>query len=102
MTKVINLEVEAGRAEIHTTEGGGIMINGKAGVNLLRLTMIKSGMEFESNTGMKLTGKAPSCFTIARKEYGFKGSKKAIYEAFCAHFGFEAKELGDKTKLGTK
>mgnify|MGYP006921339147 CR=1 FL=1 len=97
MNKVINLEVEAGRAQIETTPGGGIAANGKAGVNLMRLLMIKSGMEFESKTGMKLTGKAPSCFTIAKREYGFKGNKEKIYKAFCEHFGFEQKELGNKS-----
>lgn len=90
-SNVINLEVEAGRKQIETTPGGGIAMTGPAGVNLYRLTMIKSGMEFEAKTGMKLTAKAPSCFTIARKELGFKGSKEKIYRSFCAHYGFEPK-----------
>ncbi len=91
--KVLNLEVEAGRKQIHEIPGGGTAAVGRDGVNLMRLLMIKSGMEFEAKTGMKLTAKAPSCFTIARKEYGFKGSKPALYSAFCAHFGFDAIEL---------
>ncbi len=89
--KVINLEVEAGRKGIEVHPDGGISITGKDSVNLFRLLTLKSGMEFEVNCpGMKLT-RGPSCFTRVKREYGFKGNKRKVYEQFCNHFGFDQK-----------
>lgn len=52
------------------------------GIPYFRMAMILSGMQFELKTGMKLTGKAPSCFTIARREFGLKGNKEKLIEQF--------------------
>lgn len=99
MTNLKNIAIEAGRKQIEVSDNGSIMIDGPEGVNLYRLLMIKSGMEFEAKTGMKLTGKAPSCFVIVRREFGFKGTKKEQYEQFCDHHGFEKKDIGEPKAL---
>ena len=98
-TKVTSIAVEKGRQGITVHEGGGISIDGPDAVSLYRLIMIKSGMEFEIKTGgMRLTGRAPSCFTIAKRDHNLKGNKEKIYRQFCAMHGFEMKTDLDFTK----
>ena len=51
-----------------------------AQINGLRALMILRGLEFEMKCpGMRLTGKAPKCTTILKRELGFKGSRQKIY-----------------------
>lgn len=87
--KVTNIAVEKGRQGITVHESGAISIDGPDAVNLYRLLTIKSGMELEYTTGMRLTSKVPSCFVIAKREHGLKGSKERVYRAFCEAHGFE-------------
>lgn len=57
----------------------------------VRLIYIKKGLELELR-GMRLTRKAPACFSIIKKEFGIKGrDKKKSYSEFCTKFGFEPK-----------
>jgi len=75
-----------------------------------RIRMIRMGLEMELR-GMRLTGKAPPCFTIIRREFGIKakrgpGGKRAAYVAFCDMFGFTPKPeatpiIGTMTINGT-
>lgn len=89
MSDIKSLVVERGRADIHVTNSGSTFI-GPDGVKLYRLLTIKHGMEIEFR-GFRLTRKAPSCFTIVRREFGLKGNKRKLYEQFCNMHGFEAK-----------
>ena len=62
-----------------TTNKSGLMImEGTDAVEVYRIATIITGMKLEMNTGMRLTRKAPSCFTIARKQYGMKGNKESL------------------------
>jgi hypothetical protein len=62
-----------------TTKKSGLMImDGSEAVEVYRLATIISGMRLEM-LGMRLTRKAPSCFTIARKQYGLKGNKASLF-----------------------
>jgi hypothetical protein len=46
----------------------------------LRAICLMRGLELEmKNPGMRLTNKAPSAFTIVKRELGFKGSKHKVY-----------------------
>ncbi len=57
----------------------------------LRLLTVKTGLELEM-IGMRLTSKtkAPSCFSIIRKEFDIKGKDKIkCYHEFCSKFGFK-------------
>ena len=50
-----------------------------AQINGLRAICLMRGLELEMKTGMRLTSKAPSAFTIVKRELGFKGSKHKVY-----------------------
>lgn len=64
--------------KITVLKSGTIAATGKKAVNIFRLATIVQGMKFEMKTGMKLTSRAPSCFTIARREFGLKGNKDKL------------------------
>ena len=58
---------------------GGASVVGKQDVNTLREMMLLRGLLFEAeHPGMRLTGKAPKCTTIVRREYGFKGNHQKL------------------------
>lgn len=60
-------------------------------ISEFRLQTIRRGLELEL-VGMRLTRKAPSCFSIIKKEFGIKGrDKHKSYREFCEKFGFEPK-----------
>lgn len=52
------------------------------GPTCLRLGMIRRGLAFEIDTGMRLTNKAPKCSTILRKEFGLSGRPPKLLEQF--------------------
>ena len=58
----------------------------------MRLATIKLGLEAELR-GMRLTTRAPKCFSIIKNEYGIKGNKLKAYREFCSRFGFEPKDF---------
>lgn len=55
---------------------------GPEAVNFFRMATILRGMKFELKTGMRMTSRAPSCFTIVRREYGLKGNKQKLIDQF--------------------
>lgn len=59
-----------------------MMIQGKEQINLFRMKTLLIGLRLEANTGMKLTNRAPSAYSIIKKEYGLKGSKASVYNQF--------------------
>jgi hypothetical protein len=63
---------------ITKTKTGVLIMDGAAAVEVYRISTIIIGMKLEINTGMRMTRKAPSCFTIARKQYGMKGNKESL------------------------
>lgn len=74
-----------------------MIINTPDGMNRLQLATIKIGLEAELR-GMRLTSRAPACFSIIRKEFGIKvprhaQGKRMAYEEFCNKFGFEIKNM---------
>lgn len=69
-------------------ESTGTITMGPDGFAGYRILTIKMGMELEMK-GERLTRGAPSCFTIARREFGLRGNKPAIYRVFCAMHGLE-------------
>ena len=67
-----------------------VVFSGDDGVRLFRMLTIIKGMKLEM-LGMRLTAKAPSCFTIARREFGLSGSKEKILASMTALY--EAEKL---------
>lgn len=54
---------------------------GREAVNFFRMVTLLHGMQAELK-GIRLTSKAPSCFTLVRREYGLKGNKEKLIEQF--------------------
>jgi hypothetical protein len=59
-----------------------MMIQGKQQINLFRMRTLLSGLRLEATTGMRLTNRGSSCYTIIKKEYGLKGNKTSVYNQF--------------------
>lgn len=59
-----------------------MIIQGKEQINLFRMKTLLIGLRLEVNTGMKLTNRAPSAYSIIKKEYGLKGNKASVYNQF--------------------
>ena len=58
-----------------------LIADGPVQVNRLRVLMIHQGLRMEEK-GIRMTRKAPSCLSICKKEYGFRGSREDIRRAF--------------------
>ena len=67
---------------IHVGAEGPRAFVGKEAVNFFRMATLLRGMKSELKTGMRMTSKAPSCFTIVRREYGLKGNKQKLIDQF--------------------
>ena len=44
-----------------------------------RARMILNGLYMEAKHNMRLTAKAPTCYSLAKKEFGLKGNKAKVY-----------------------
>jgi len=51
-------------------------------INALRAHALRIGLESEIKHKMRLTNKAPTCYTIIKRELGFKGSKIKVYAQY--------------------
>lgn len=61
----------------------GISYLGRPAVDLFRLNMILNGLKMEAKfPGARLTGKAPKCSTIVRREFGLRGNHEKLIAQF--------------------
>jgi len=51
-------------------------------INALRAHTLRIGLEGEIKHKLRLTNKAPTCYTIIKRELGFKGSKIKVYAQY--------------------
>ena len=65
---------------IEKTETGAVIFTGND-VNTYRLLTIRMGLRAEA-VGMRLTSKAPSCLSIVKREFGFKGNREKVTAQF--------------------
>lgn len=65
---------------IKKTETGAVIFTGKD-VDTYRLLTIRMGLRAEA-LGMRLTSKAPSCLSIVKREFGFKGNRENVTAQF--------------------
>ena len=65
-----------------TTHNYGHAISTPAQINALRAHTLRIGLQSEIQHNMRLTGKAPSCYSIIKKELGFKGGKCKVYAQY--------------------
>ena len=73
---------------ISINESGSIMLTGDD-INIYRLLTIRAGLKAEAK-GMRLTSRAPSCLSIVKREFGFKGNLAKVtaqYEAMLREHG---------------
>ena len=59
-----------------------ISIQGKEKTLAFRKLTLLNALELEINSGLKMTSKLPSAYSIIKKEFGYKGSKKEVYRRF--------------------
>ena len=55
-------------------------------IDTYRAQMILNGLYMEAKHNMRLTAKAPSCYSLAKKEYGLKGNKTKVYNQLAQLF----------------
>jgi len=60
-----------------------IVIDTPEGIAAARLITLYHGLKLEATTGMRLT-RGRSCYAIVKEEFGLKGNKAKVYEAFGA------------------
>lgn len=48
-------------------------------IGVLRLVTMLRGLRMEMG-GMRLTSRAPSCYSLAKREFGFKGNKQRVFD----------------------
>ena len=57
-----------------------------AQINAYRAIMLLRGLEFEiRNPGMRLTAKTHKCYTIIKRELGFRGNKMRVYAQYACY-----------------
>jgi hypothetical protein len=59
-----------------------IVLDTPAQINALRAHTLRIGLESEIKHNMRLTGKAPSCYSIIKRELGFTGNKVKVYAQY--------------------
>ena len=59
-----------------------IVLDTPAQINALRAHTLRIGLESEIKHKMRLTSKGPTCYTIIKRELGFKGSKIKVYAQY--------------------
>ena len=57
-----------------------------AQIDTYRAQTILRGLYMETKHNMRLTAKAPSCYSLAKKEFGLKGNKVKVYNQLCELF----------------
>lgn len=69
---------------IHYASGGTAIV-GKTSINFYRLVTLLSGLRFEIKTGGMKICRGPSCYSIIKREFGFKGNKEKVLEQFSTY-----------------
>ena len=53
----------------------------KNSVNVYRMLTLQQGLAMEMK-GMRLPRKAPTCYSIIKREYGLKGNRQRVFDQF--------------------
>lgn len=67
---------------ITTSQTGAVAIEGDESIKYYRMLTIRMGLKLELS-GMRMC-RGRTCYSIAKSEFGLKGSKARVYAAFCA------------------
>ena len=62
----------------------GIIATGRAETTAFRTQMLLQGLDIETatNGGLRLTAKAPTAYSIVKREFGFKGNRQNVLNQF--------------------
>ncbi len=70
---------------IEAHEGGGFSITGPEDIGFFRLLTMRAGLRMEvKHPGIRMS-RGPTCYTIARREFGFRGNKAKVLAQLEAH-----------------
>ena len=58
------------------------IVTGYENIKCIRAFTMLGGLRSEIDLNMKLTGKAPSCYTLIKRELGFKGNREKVYNLY--------------------
>ncbi len=67
---------------IRMSTNSSIVLSTPAQINALRAHTLRIGLEGEIMHKIRLTSKAPTCYTIIKRELGFKGNKVKVYAQY--------------------
>jgi len=56
-----------------------IMLDKPEEIAVARLLTLRQGLKMEM-IGLRLTSKAPTCYSIIKKEFGFRGNKAKVLQ----------------------
>lgn len=65
-------------------EQGCIVFDTPESIDFFRLAQLKAALAFELRSGMKMTSRGPSPYTVLKREYGFKGNRQKVLEQVTA------------------
>ena len=62
----------------------GIIATGRAQTTAFRTQMLLQGLDIETSTKgvLRLTAKAPTAYSIVKREFGFKGNRQNVLNQF--------------------
>ncbi len=67
---------------VRMSTNSSVVLSTPAQINALRAHTLRIGLEGEIKHKMRLTSKAPTCYTIIKRELGFKGNKVRVYAQY--------------------
>jgi hypothetical protein len=70
-----------------------VIAQGTDQTGLYRMNALRIGLQAEMN-GMRLTSKAPTCYSMIKAEYGLKGNKAKVLHQFMPLLEAEERRVG--------
>jgi hypothetical protein len=62
-----------------------VMVTGYENIKCIRAFTLLSGLRSEIDYNMKLTAKAPSSYSLIKRELGIKGNREKVYDLYKEH-----------------
>jgi len=59
-----------------------VMVTGYENIKCIRAFTLLNGLRGEIDYNMKLTAKAPSSYSLIKRELGFKGNREKVYDLY--------------------
>lgn len=69
------------KSKVEFHESGSVTYVGDKAIDLLRLRTMVAGLRFETKHPKMKISRGPSCWTLAKREFGLKGSRGVVLNA---------------------